>query len=73
MRRIASSRVITPSSITYLATTRGKAPKARGWVPETEAGFTGDASVSIMTNGARSAAHFCSSFMLRGFTLTPPA
>ena len=62
-----------PSSITYFAITRGKAPKARGCVPDTEAGFTGEASVSIITYGARSAAHFCSSFMLSGLTPTPPA
>ena len=73
MRRTASSRLRIPSSLTYFAITRGKAPNALGWELAAVAGFTGEASVSIITNSARSACHFCSSFMLSGFTLTPPA
>ena len=71
--RTASSRLRTLSSLTYLAITRGKAPNALGWELSVVSGFTGDASVSIMTYSASSASHFCSSFMLCGFTLTPPA
>ena len=70
--RIASSMPITRSCRTYCAITRGNEPKARGCAPVADAMFVGEASVQKLTKGVRSARCFCSSFMLFGFTLTPP-
>ena len=70
--RIAISSVMTFSSRTYLASTRGNDPNARGWALVALAMSMGSESVQKLMNSARKARCFCSSFMLLGFTLTSP-
>ena len=43
-------------------------PYARGWSLSVVAGLDGEASVSTITQLRPNAAHFCSSFMVSGFT-----